>query len=137
MGQLMDEGVEILPSRVVLPVDFATWREALRGDKAGRIFSSLHANERHSVPAKGAAIVDAEHQAASGSVPSHNSETDVLTLDGASIAMMPTVQKVNDYQDKFALGNNIPGKMEIFLARYHNQTFAVFAVGAVLLLWMI
>ncbi len=40
------------------------------------------------------------------------------------------------FHDKFALGNVSPSKMEAFLSRYHNQAFAVFAVGAILLLWV-
>jgi hypothetical protein len=137
MGQLLSAENVSVASRVVAPVSFMAWRGALQGMHLSQVASQFTEDWLGALLSPDVAVSGIGRVEVDVDSFKNNVDAEVLDLSGVSIGLMPSSSASSDFHDNFALGNNIPGKMERFLARYHNQTFAAFAVGAVLLLWMI
>jgi hypothetical protein len=61
----------------------------------------------------------------------------VWTVKGRlPIAPVPVVTPDDEYPDPTAIWNASPSRVEVFLSRYHHQTFTAFAIAALVLLWV-
>jgi hypothetical protein len=116
-------------------VTFEDWKQALHG--ASRQSVDLNSVVAVSIHADAGLVMPAELPPLSESVAraSFDQIKWLLSQGIAEPILRPATSSLETFSDKFALGNVSPSKMEAFLSKYHNQAFAVFAVGAIFLLW--